>query len=46
MVRLDLLITVLPNRDNSTKSNGGTKGQWDKGTFVFSIFSIRTKTAY
>ena len=28
---------------NSTKSNGGTKGQWDKGTFVFSIFQFGQK---
>ena len=27
-------------------SNDGTKGHWDKGTFVFLIFSLRTKTTY
>ena len=27
----------------ATKSNGGTKGQWDKGTFVFSIFQFGQK---
>ncbi len=30
-------------RRNSTKSNDGTKGQWDKGTFVFSIFQFGQK---